>query len=278
MIIGTLKQKDNFTESETILANYILEHLADIPDLTAKQLGIVSYTSKDTVLRLCKKVNQSSYKDFQKQLLLEYTTAIHSTETSTAISGKSTIRDVAATIINLQNVISDQVRMDLDYNQLIRISEKMAESASIEIYGLGECYNLAEDFAFKLRTLGKQCTALNGFNEHATEMNSYTPLSIILSFTGANSYLRQIAETLRKNHCYVIGITGNASNEIKDACSSCIILRNDTIILGLEVLTARFAFQYILDILFVTLLSNNYDKNVQGAIEVFNGKYLYKGK
>lgn len=280
MILESLKKQEGYTNSEKSIAEYILNHIASIFDMTANELGNETYTSKTTVLRFCKKLNTKGFKDFQKRLLQEYNGSKREIS-SNMISGQSTVRDISAAVSNMNYVVMERIRASLDYGQVSRIVKMMKESPYIEIYGVAESYILAQEAAFKIRSLGKSCYAMTGLNEHSIEM---TPkyknknVAILLSFTGANTYICEIAETLRKSGYYVIGISGNSSNKLKDRCSSCIMLNLNDLILSMEVLTAQCSIQYILNILYVSLLKENYDKNVEGAIEVYKGKYLYQGK
>lgn len=276
MLIELLKQSDHFSFSEEAIAEYVLQHISSIIDLSAEQLGDKTNTSKSSVLRLCKKVGMKGYREFQNQLVYESSNA--DTKSFASINKESNVKDTAFSIEGMYESLSHQIRSSLDYNQINYLVKKIKSSDHVDIYGVGATFSLASDFAFKLQNIGINANALNGFNEHAIgarKENDQT-ISFVLSFTGRNSYICDIAKTLKRNGYYVIGIGGDQHHELKDVCSSYISLHIEITSASLEILTAHYAFTYVLDILFVSLLVENYDENVKAALNVYRGKYLYK--
>lgn len=275
MLIERLQDQSTFSNSENVIAKYVLKHASSIIDLSAEELGEKTHTSKATVLRLCKKTGMKGYREFQNQLVYE---SSHSdVHAFTSINKDNNVKDTALAIEGMYESLSNQIRSSLDYNQIMYLVEKIRKCDHVDIYGVGATFTLASDLAFKLQNIGIHAFALNGFNEHAieTQKNKDT-ISLVLSFTGRNSYMCDIARTLKRNGYYVIGIGGNKHDALKNVCSSYIPVPADTDAPSLEILTSHYAFTYVLDILFVSLLEENYDENVKASLNVYRGKYLYK--
>jgi DNA-binding MurR/RpiR family transcriptional regulator len=68
MLIDELKQAEHFTETERAIAAYILEHLKEIPDLSAETLAKNTYISKSAITRFCRKLRLTSYQELKKTL------------------------------------------------------------------------------------------------------------------------------------------------------------------------------------------------------------------
>ena len=68
MIISKLEKKENFTNNENEIADYILKHLDEVHLLSAESLAKKAFVSKATVVRFCRKLGVEGYRDFQRSL------------------------------------------------------------------------------------------------------------------------------------------------------------------------------------------------------------------
>ena len=68
MIINKLEKKENFTNNEKEIADYILRHLEEIHLLSAENLAKKAFVSKATVVRFCRKLGVERYREFQRRL------------------------------------------------------------------------------------------------------------------------------------------------------------------------------------------------------------------
>lgn len=71
MLLEKLKEEANLTNHEKDVARYILEHMDQIPEMSASQLAKTSLTSKATVIRLSQKLGLAGYQEFKLKLVEE---------------------------------------------------------------------------------------------------------------------------------------------------------------------------------------------------------------
>ncbi len=71
MLLEKLEQGVNFTNHEKDVARYILDHPDKAPGMSSAELAEASFTSKATVVRLCKKLRLSGYQEFRLKLVEE---------------------------------------------------------------------------------------------------------------------------------------------------------------------------------------------------------------
>lgn len=69
MILERLKTMEGFTHQEQAVAQYILRQMEDIQGMSSDELAKASYTSKATVVRLCKKLGVAGYQELKFQLI-----------------------------------------------------------------------------------------------------------------------------------------------------------------------------------------------------------------
>lgn len=61
-LIQQLKQKRDFTSTEAAIADFILNNLEELPQLSITELAQMTYSSKAAVTRMCRKLGQEGYK------------------------------------------------------------------------------------------------------------------------------------------------------------------------------------------------------------------------
>lgn len=278
MIIKKLENKDGFTNNEKIIADYILLNLEKIHSFSAENLAKNSYTSKASVIRLCKKLNINGYREFQRQIDKEINemNKIYKLLTSEPVNNKTTYEEIVDIIPTLYEKVIGDTKLNLDKEKMKKIILKLKKSKKIEIYGVGISYTIAKLTAFKFNTLGIESEAHDGINEHyiISSKKGKGDLAIVISLSGNNPYMIRSANYLKEKGVYVIGIGNGITKEIKEACSDYIEIHAPKYILSFEILSAFTGINYVLDIFYTSLLVENYYKNIETSIEV-NGKSEY---
>lgn len=68
-LIRKLQQKEHFTERESQIADYILNHCEQVLQMTTRQLASETYTSATVIVRFVKKLGYQGFNDFKIHLL-----------------------------------------------------------------------------------------------------------------------------------------------------------------------------------------------------------------
>lgn len=277
MIIHKLKKMENFTNSEKSIAEYILKNLEDIHTFSAEKLARKSFTSKASVVRLCRKLNVDGYREFQREIDREVSEMrkIELFLSKEPLNTSTKYEDIVSFLPSLYEKMISDTKLVLSPSIMKKIIEKLKKAKKIEIYGTGISYTVAKLAAFKFMTLGIESEAYDGINEHyvVASRKGKNDLAIIISLSSNNPYMIKIANKLKKRKVYVIGIGDAPTPEFIEACSECIGICMKEYVLTLEMLAILAGINYIFDIFFTSLLVNNYHENVNTYIEVMkNGK------
>ena len=272
MIIRKLESKEDFTNNEKVIADYILEHLEEINFLSAENLAKKSFTSKASVIRLCKKLRVDGYRDFQRQVERELNEMykIQSLLTKEPVNSTTSYEEIISIIPTLYERVIGDTRLNLDTVVMKKIIEKLKKTKKIEIYGVGISHTIAKMTSFKFMTLGIESEAHDGINEHyvVASQKGKEDMVIIISLSGNNPYMIKIAKYLKERGVYVVGIGNGISEDIKKACSEYIEIHAPNYILSFEMLSAFTGINYVLDIFYTSLLVDNYYRNVETSMEV----------
>lgn len=168
MLLVQLKEMKNFTNHEKDVANYILTHMDEIPDISAGELAKASLTSKATVVRLSQKLGLSGYQELKLKLIAEVNQneRIGQILANEPITPQSSYSDIIHTIPGLYDKAVTNTRLTLNKTDMLRINHFLQEAECIDIYGTGISYTLAQAAAFKFATLGVESSAYESINGH----------------------------------------------------------------------------------------------------------------
>ena len=192
------------------------------------------------------------------------------------INEKSTYQDVLNVIPALYDKAISDTRMCMDKNVVNRIFNRMMRADQIDFYGNGITYTLAQSAAFKFSTLGMECHARESVNAHyLTERQDQKRIAFVMSFTGANRSMIDVARYLKKTtKTFVTGIVGRHNADIREYCDEIIEIPSRDSLLSLKVMTSYTAVTYVLDVLFGMCLSQNYGNHVEAALKMVNRESL----
>ena len=158
---------------------------------------------------------------------------------------------------------------------LQRVVNYLHTSEVIDIYGSGITLTCANGALFKFQTLGKECHIYSTINEHYLfEMKKKTT-AILLSFTGRNKGILSIGKYLKNLNIRLIGIGGKGAQELREICDEYLEIDDDEGILAFEVAAPYLSMNYLFDILFLALVTKNYELHKQKALQVKNQKKTF---
>lgn len=212
MLLEKLQEHKNFTAHEKDVAEYILSHLDQISELSVGELAKASYTSKATVVRLSQKLGLNGFQDLKITLTAEINQKkrIDQLLANEPVTAESTYDDIVKTLPALYDKAVTNTRLSLDKNSMKRISQVLQKAECIDIYGTGISYILAQSAAFKISTLGLECSAYESINSHYLAARKHKKnIAFLISLTGSNHTVICMAKYLREaTETYVVGIAG----------------------------------------------------------------------
>ncbi len=272
MILENLARMDSFTHQAKAAARYILDHVELIQKMSAEELAKASFTSKATVVRLCKKLGVEGYQELKFKLVSEMVENIRVNQllSKEPITEKSSYNDIITTLPKLYDKAITDTKLCMDKNVMLRIANRIRQTDRLDIYGSGISYILAQSAAFKFSTLGMECTAYESVNAHyLAARKKKKSVSFLITFTGANLDMIGVARYLRETSgTYVVGIVGRHNDEIRKWCDEIVEIPSRDSLLSLKVVTSFTATTYVLDIFFSMFLSQTYEEHVKSSLEM----------
>ena len=223
--MGLLHEMQNitdYTEREHDICQYILQHPEEVASLSSRKLGELTFTSAATVTRFCQKLGCKGYPDFKLRFLSEL--KYHDTpekEEEISISEKESVVTMLRKVEETYKRAIQETKDMLSLEQMMRIRKLVRQAEYIDFY----VYDANVALAMYARNLlfhsGKVANVYSETN--IQELNALVSrekhLAIIISRTGENARLVEVAKTLKRSKTKtIIMISHRLANVVKANC------------------------------------------------------------
>ena len=145
---------NSFFESERKIGTYIIQHTAEVVDMTVGELAQACGVSDASVSRFCKKINMKGFHHLKITLAKEISEkGIEEEEVSNHISVNDIEQSLKNILANKVTEITQTVSM-MDAKQLSEILNKLNIARTVQFFAVGNTIPVAIDGAFKLNQIG----------------------------------------------------------------------------------------------------------------------------
>ena len=145
---------DSFFESERKIGTYIIQHTAEVVDMTVGELAQACGVSDASVSRFCKKINMKGFHHLKITLAKEISEkGIEEEEVSNHISVNDIEQSLKNILANKVTEITQTVSM-MDAKQLSEILNKLNMARTVQFFAVGNTIPVAIDGAVKLNQIG----------------------------------------------------------------------------------------------------------------------------
>ena len=145
---------DSFFESERKIGTYIIQHTAEVVDMTVGELAQACGVSDASVSRFCKKINMKGFHHLKITLAKEISEkGIEEEQVSNHISVNDIEQSLKNILANKVTEITQTVSM-MDAKQLSEILNKLNMARTVQFFAVGNTIPVAIDGAFKLNQIG----------------------------------------------------------------------------------------------------------------------------
>ena len=273
-LLQDMKKNKNLTEREQDIRRFIMEHPEKIEEMSSRELGHATFTSAASVTRFCQKLGTKGFPEFKLQLVreLQYGTA---EEEIVTMSERENVVTMVRKATQVQKQAIEETKKELSYSQLVKVGRMIAEASCVDFYVYDMNVYLADygcSLFFHAGKVANVHSATNIQGLHAA-MPADGHIAIVISHTGRNERLAEIAGLLRKGGTKVIvisavrdGIIAKQADEFLYAAGSGKVE---------EFWSSMFfaSGKYLLDILYGMEFSRRYDENL-----ALNNKYEKSGE
>lgn len=219
LLIDKLTNKVDFSKSEIIIADFIIQLGEKIKNYSARSIAKETYTSPATVLNLCKKIGIEGFDNFKKAYLseIEYLNQqFGAVDPNLPFDQGDTIFKIANKMGSLyEETIKDTLSL-LHHDLFQKAVQLLNNNNNIHIYSYGTALNIAESFKEKMMKIGKNVYITNNLNYQRYEVNCIPKgdCVIFISYSGETKTLINMAKTCQKKNIPFLSLTSFGENTL----------------------------------------------------------------
>ena len=260
--------------AEKNVAIYILQHLEDVIRMSIAVLAERAKTSEATIIRMCRALNFSGFKDLKLSIATASTITVQKSH-NFELKKDSTILQMVQTIETHNIEAIQRTLMINDERELEKIMHQMNNARKIIFIGIGASAIVAQDFEHKLKRINKNCETI--FDSHgqliaATHLTSEDVLFAI-SYSGETKEIINALSVAKQNKATIITMTQNKRNTVQSLGHYALYIVSYEADIRSSATSSRIAQLTLIDILYTGIATLDYDKSVVAlnrTLEVIN--------
>ena len=261
--------------AEKNVALYILSHLEEVIRMPIAVLAQKAKTSEATIVRMCRALNFSGFKDLKLSIATASTLEIqynHSFE----LKKDSTILQMIQTI-EMHNIDAIQRTLMInDERELEKIIHQINNARKIIFIGIGASAIVAQDFEHKLKRINKNCETI--FDSHgqliAAAHATSEDVVFAISYSGETKEVINALTVAKENQATIITMTQNKRNTIQSFADYALYVVSNEADIRSSATASRIAQLTLIDILYTGIATLNYEKSIVAlnrTLEVIKG-------
>ena len=248
----------SLSPSEKAIASYVLDHPSDVATMTVRDLAAETGTSPASVSRFARTLDYRTYSDMRLALGISISRASGEEK---AADGKVALDDIEGSI---KYVLSHKVKelaettSLIDSNDFAAVVNLLHNADLVLVAGVGNTINMGANAAFKLSQVGVRAICPSSTEAMASTAASLTENDVLLviSTSGYSKRLVNIFDSAEDSNTPIVIITDNPDTPLAKRATHIIrAVSRDQAIVGSEIYFSHNSINYILELLFLFLVS-----------------------
>lgn len=255
---------DRLPPSEKKLASYILSKPIEVVTMTVSQLGSESGTSGAAVSRLCKSLNVKSFQELKLRINGDL---IQDTEVKERdIKPGELVEDIVQKVTNQATHMLIETAQLLDKKQLEKAANAIVKANNIHLIGIGASSISAIDAQQKFLRIRKNATFSLDLHMSATVIANAEPTDVVMgiSFSGESQEILKLLQLANQCGATTISLTKYGQTAISEEAAINLYtspMREATF--RSAATSTRLAQLHVIDLLFMSVVSKQFDNTVQ---------------
>lgn len=266
LLFDQIKNESNFSNSEQVIAEYIIAHPNKVLKMTIHELAQHAYSSSASVTRFCKRLNLNGFSDLKVKLardMSSFNIQKERVDTQVPFNKGEEPLSIMNAILNLNYQTMQDTYNHLNQLQMERVAKSVFTAKHVHLFGSGQSLIQAMDFQYKLIKIGIDANVENnhGFQLMKAHSIDEDSVAVIISFFGKDDHNLNLVKVLKDKGIFVVLITGPQRNPLVEYADEVIHVPPQEKVAGkMASYSSRTAIQLVLDLLYALIFSYNYDE------------------
>jgi DNA-binding MurR/RpiR family transcriptional regulator len=272
--IRTKNMYGQLSNTEKMVADYILQNVENIFRYPLAELARQSGTSQGAWVRFCKSIGFDGMKDLKKSLFVELNGTVTENEGGSAQLQFTDIREHSTLISMAENVCAGSIQAIeatlklFDEDVLSRIVDKIIRARAVRIFGVGASGLVADDLYYKLLRIGYNVSYSHDTHISLTYASTLTgeDVAVFFSNSGETVEILEALEIARKNGAATLAVTKYGKSHLAQSADLTLFTSSPEIYKRSGAMSSRIAQLVLTDILFTAIANRDYG-NVEKRLE-----------
>lgn len=265
VIVRLQEYRSQASSAESEIIQYLLDHPERASKITIHSLAKETYTSPSTVIRLCRKLGLSGFREMHHALLYEFA-IIQSDigEKSKDITREDSLQDIVEKVTK-KNVLSlDNTAKLVDLKILAACVEKINAASNIYLFGMGASLLVARDAYLKFLRIKKPVIFNEDWHLQMIQAKNTTKQDVVIaiSYSGLTEEVIRCITVAKENQASVIAITRFEKNPLAKLADYNLSVAATEFIFRSGAMSSRIAQLNIIDILYTALVNQHYEESL----------------
>ncbi len=273
-VLLRIHEMDNeFTPIEKKIAVYVSDNPDSIASLSIHELAQKSMTSDASVIRFCHSLGYSGYREFIVALSLDRgeKSGVKSDQSTDICPGDSIETILDNTFFNSEKALRDTRKL-MNLGSINKAVDLLCKSKQIHFFGIGASGLVCLDAVQKFMRINKVCFAHTESYDQTTSaaLMDKNDVGVLVTYSGRTRDIVDIYDILCNKKIPMIVITKLQKNGLISEADVVINVSSPEITMRSGAMGSRIAMLAVVDLLFSSVASKQYNKVSKYLIETHN--------
>lgn len=253
--------------SEKLAADYVLEHMEQIPDLSIDRLAHNAGVSQPTVLRMLRSAGFSGYRDFCYRLVAELAKKAEAGEGGKGpmygytLDKSTPLKEIPFNMAATTQKMLEETVKNFSGKIYQKTVEALANARLIDIYGVENSEATALDLLTKLLYLGLPCRYFSDCYHQQIAAGALTPgdVAVGISYSGESKDTVDSLRKAKKAGARTIAVTNFKDAAISRYADILICTSQEQLMYG-DAIFSRSCQILVVDMIYMGIISLDYDR------------------
>lgn len=269
MLLYQLQTKSGLSNSEQVLASYVLANTQKTCNMNIRAVAAEAYVSPATVTRFSQKMGFDSFEQFRRQLYAEWTSNQGKDiiiDADFPFEKDTPTEDIFERMMNMEQKALKITKSLIQLAEWDRIISDITKCKFIDIYGEGVSFDTATNFKSNMLRIGYEVFLEEdrGRQMHRCATFHANHFNLLLSYSGESEQTLRIAKLLYQHQCKSLSITSEGENTLMKYTNyhlSIAKMEGQILLGGISNICSAVSFSFILDLIYACVFQKNYDEN-----------------
>ena len=253
--------------SEKLAADYVLEHMGEIPDLSIDRLAHNAGVSQPTVLRMLRSAGFSGYRDFCYRLVAELAKKAGAGEDGKGpmygytLDKSTPLEEIPFNMAATTQKMLEETIKNFSGKIYQKTVEALANARLIDIYGVENSEATALDLLTKLLYLGLPCRYFSDCYHQQIAAGALTPedVAVGISYSGESKDTVDSLRKAKKAGARTIAVTNFKDAAISRYADILICTSQEQLMYG-DAIFSRSCQILVVDMIYMGIISLDYER------------------